>query len=51
VLGGNQSDAVTITRIEKAILYTARRPNYNVQPSNVRVIKLSATGAISTNEG
>jgi len=51
VLGGNQSDKVCITRIAKARLYAARRPNYNVQPKNVRVIQLSSTGAVSVNEG
>lgn len=51
VIGGNQSDAVTITRIEKKRLYRARRPAYNVQPANVRKIMLSAAGAISSNEG
>jgi uncharacterized protein (TIGR02594 family) len=50
VLGGNQSDRVCITRIEKKRLYTVRRPNYISQPTNVRVIILSAAGAISTNE-
>lgn len=49
VLGGNQSDKVCITRIVKNRLYAARRL-YNQVPANVRVIKLSATGAISTNE-
>ena len=51
VLGGNQSDQVCVTRILKTRLYTARRPNYNIQPKNVRVIKLSSDGAVSTNEG
>lgn len=51
ILGGNQSDKVCITRIAKTRLYTARRPNYNSQPKNVRVIKLANDGVISTNEG
>lgn len=50
VLGGNQSDAVTITRIAKARSVAYRRPVYNVQPDNIRVIKLSATGPVSSNE-
>lgn len=50
VLGGNQSDKVCFTRIEKKRLYTARRPNYNIQPSNVRVVKLSSSGSVSSNE-
>lgn len=49
-LGGNQSDAVTISRIPKSRLYKARRPNYNSQPLNVRQIILKPTGNLSTNE-
>lgn len=50
VLGGNQLDKVCITRIAKNRLYASRRPNYNIQPGNVRVIKLSNDGIISGNE-
>lgn len=50
VLGGNQSDKVCITRIEKNRLYASRRPNYNIQPNNVRAIILNNSGNISTNE-
>lgn len=50
VLGGNQADKVCITRIDKKRLYTCRRPNYNIQPKNVRKIVLNATGIITTNE-
>jgi uncharacterized protein (TIGR02594 family) len=50
LLGGNQSDKVCITRIEKKRLYAARRPNYNVQPSNVRKIILTTSGQVSSNE-
>jgi uncharacterized protein (TIGR02594 family) len=50
VLGGNQSDAVTISRIAKNRLYTARRPVYTLQPANVRKIILSTSGVLSTNE-
>ncbi|MFA5327631.1 MAG: TIGR02594 family protein [Prolixibacteraceae bacterium] len=50
VLGGNQSDRVRIARIEKSRLYIARRPNYNVQPANVRKIVLDNAGQISINE-
>lgn len=49
-LGGNQSDAVTITRIAKSRLHAARRPLYNVQPDNVRVVNLASDGVLSTNE-
>lgn len=50
VLGGNQSDSVSITRIQKNRLYAIRRPHYNNQPANVRKIVLKATGSISKNE-
>lgn len=50
VLGGNESDSVTIIRMSRDRLYAARRPMYQVQPANVRVIQLAANGALSTNE-
>lgn len=51
VLGGNQSDAVTITRILKARTVGIRRPVWKVaQPENVRVVKMSPSGVISSNE-
>jgi uncharacterized protein (TIGR02594 family) len=51
VLGGNQSDAVTITRINKSRLYTIRRPVYSIaQPPNVRKVILDSGGAVSENE-
>lgn len=50
VLGGNQSDRVCITRIAKARLYTARRPEYKNQPANVRTVALNPSGLISQNE-
>lgn len=50
VLGGNQSDAVTITRILKSRCVAVRRSPYRVQPANVRKIFRSNTGAVSTNE-
>lgn len=49
-LGGNQSDAVTITRIEKSRCVAVRRPLYKVTPENVRPIKLDAEGTVSRNE-
>lgn len=49
-LGGNQSDAVNIKRLEKSRLYKACRPAYNVQPANVRKIILKPSGVASTNE-
>lgn len=50
VLGGNQSDSVNIARINKARLYTARRPSYKLAPSTVKAVALHASGAVSTNE-
>lgn len=50
VLGGNQSDAVTITRVLKKRLQAARRPAYNKQPQAVKPYIVAATGALSTNE-
>jgi uncharacterized protein (TIGR02594 family) len=49
-LGGNQSDAVTITRIDKSRCIAIRVPIYNKRPDNIRKIHLSATGAISLDE-
>lgn len=50
-LGGNQSDAVTITRIRKDRLIVARRPVWKIaQPVNVRKIELEPGGEISINE-
>lgn len=53
VIGGNQGDKVSITRIAKTRLKEngARRPIYSIaQPPNVRKIILSDTGELSTNE-
>lgn len=51
VLGGNQGNAVNVTRILKSRLQKARRSPWKIaQPSNVRVIKLQANGKISENE-
>lgn len=51
VLGGNQSNAVNIKRIARSRLIGARRCPWRInQPANVRPVKLSATGAVSTNE-
>ncbi|HTM78389.1 MAG TPA: TIGR02594 family protein, partial [Devosia sp.] len=49
ILGGNQSNSVTIMRKAKAQLVAARRPIYRVQPLNVRPFHLAATGAVTTN--
>ena len=50
VLGGNQSDAVTITSIAKSRCIAVRRPAYRQMPASVRPYKVGATGAVSTNE-
>lgn len=51
VLGGNQSDAVTITRVEKIRLRTARSPLFKVgRPASSRPWIVASTGKLSTNE-
>ena len=50
VLGGNQSDRVSIKRIARSRLHAVRRPHYRVAPANVRPIRIAATGALSRNE-
>lgn len=50
VLGGNQSNAVTITRIRKERCIAVRRPEYTAPPASVRRFELAAAGALSSNE-
>lgn len=51
VLGGNQSNRVSITRIAKDRLVAARRPEFAIgQPASVRPYRVAATGALSRNE-
>ena len=51
VLGGNQGNAVSVSRIVKSRLYQARRTAWKVaQPANVRKVFLEAKGTITTNE-
>lgn len=51
VFGGNQSDKVSITRIEKDRLIEARRPLWASTPAPVvKPYQLSAEGAVSDNE-
>lgn len=50
VLGGNQSNAVTITRIAKDRLLTTRRPPYQISPSAMKPYHLTASGKLSTDE-
>lgn len=50
VLGGNQGDKVSIVRIAKARMTSARRPAYTAQPVNIRKVVLKSNGKLSTNE-
>lgn len=51
VLGGNQSDSVNITRINKDRFLGARRSKFKIgQPKNVRKIYMNGEGMISENE-
>lgn len=51
VLGGNQNNSVSISRIAKTRLHQARRTAWKVaQPANVRKVKLEPKGTITTNE-
>lgn len=46
IMGGNEGDQYTIIKMEKARLYTIRRPVYAVQPANVRQILLNTDGTL-----
>ena len=50
VIGGNQSDGVTITRIARDRCIAVRRPVYKAAPATATPIHLAANGALSTNE-
>jgi len=50
VLGGNQSNKVCITRVEKDRCKAVRRPKYKNQPESVKSYKVNAKGAVSKNE-
>lgn len=51
VLGGNQNNSVSITRINKTRCIGIRRCEWKIsQPKDVRVIKLESKGIISSNE-
>lgn len=51
VLGGNQSDKVSVTRIAKSRLYRARRPEFMTRlPDSARPYYAAATGVLSKNE-
>lgn len=49
VLGGNQGDTVSITRIRKQRLIACRN-SYRVKPATVRPVLVVGDGAISNNE-
>ena len=50
VLGGNQGNKVSITRIRKDRCIAVRQPDYNARPASVRPFMLAAAGALSSNE-
>lgn len=50
VLGGNQGDAVSITRVLKARLFAAREPVYRNRPASATPRVLAIMGVLSTNE-
>lgn len=51
VLGGNQGNTMSVTRILKTRLHQARRTAWKIaQPANVRKVLLDAEGTISKNE-
>ena len=51
VLGGNQNNSVSVSRIAKERLSQARRTAWKIaQPASVRVVHLEAKGVITTNE-
>jgi uncharacterized protein (TIGR02594 family) len=51
VLGGNQNNSVSVSRIAKSRLNQARRTAWKIaQPANVRKVHLEPKGVITTNE-
>ena len=51
VLGGNQSDRVNITRIQKNRIFAIRRPRYEIgQPESVKKYFYRNSGEVSKNE-
>lgn len=50
VLGGNQSDGVTITRIARDRCIAIRRPTYRKAPTSAKPVQLAANGVLSANE-
>lgn len=51
IIGGNQGDRVSIERKAKTRFFAARRCPWKVdQPANVRPIRMTATGPVTTKE-
>jgi uncharacterized protein (TIGR02594 family) len=50
ILGGNQSDRVSIMRIAKSRMHSCRQPPYKTKPESVKPYVVAATGTVSTNE-
>ena len=50
VLGGNQSNKVSIARVEKSRCIAVRRPPYRVEPRSCKPFHLSSSGVVSKNE-
>lgn len=51
VLGGNQSDKVSIARVAKDRLYRARRPAFKTAlPASAKAYRVKAAGGLSQNE-
>jgi len=50
VLGGNQGDCVSIVRIDKARLLSARNLYLTAQPKRCRTVMMSAAGVVSIKE-
>lgn len=50
VLGGNQSDSVTIARIAKSRCIAVRRPEMTRPPASMRPYRVAPSGAVSMDE-
>lgn len=50
VLGGNQANRVSITRIPKERCVATRRPSYNAKPESVKSYTVKAASGFSTTE-
>ncbi len=50
ILGGNQQNSVSTTRLSRNRLVAVRRPSYRAQPTNVRSIALVASGSLSVDK-